>query len=79
MDKIQKFLDQLVEHEYQVVCQVLAKIVADNFVGLQIKKLQGRNSYYRVRIGQIRIIFVKSVEGNVIMAVSRKNDNTYKL
>lgn len=52
--------------------------MSDNLIGLDVKKLQGRNDIYRVRKGMFRIIFRKipNVE-NAIIAVERRSDTTY--
>lgn len=59
MDKISKFLKMLSGKERAVCLTILEKIVRGDFDGLDVKKLRGEKNLYRVRTGNIRIIFRK--------------------
>ena len=55
---------------------LLSKINAGNYKNLDIKKLKGNENLFRVRKGDIRIIF--SVGESIrALSVSRRNDTTY--
>lgn len=56
---------------------ILLKITGNDFTGLDLKKLKGRNDVFRVRKGKIRIIFRKT-ETISILAIERRSDNSYK-
>ena len=45
--------------------------------GTDIKKLKGQKDIYRVRKGDMRIIFVKTDFETYILAVERRTDTTY--
>ncbi|MDD3303235.1 MAG: hypothetical protein PHN31_06790 [Candidatus Gracilibacteria bacterium] len=59
MDKITKFLLKLSLKERVLLLSIIQKIMFGNFIGLDLKKMEGENSLYRVRKGKIRIIFYK--------------------
>lgn len=44
---------------------------------LQIKKLKGCEDIYRVRKGDLRIIFRKDHDDIFILAIERRSDTTY--
>ncbi len=59
MDRISKFLRKLDAEQRSEVEKIIARIVAGDFSGLDIKKLKGKYDEFRVRKGDIRIIFTK--------------------
>jgi mRNA-degrading endonuclease RelE of RelBE toxin-antitoxin system len=77
MDKIQKALAKLSDSERLKIKIVLEKINSGIVIGLDLKKLKGRDDVYRVRIGKIRIIYRQVGDKIFILAVERRNDNTY--
>ena len=76
MNKIEKLLLKLSKREVAIVKDLLSKINAGNYKNLDIKKLKGNENLFRVRKGDIRIIF--SVGESIrALSVSRRNDTTY--
>lgn len=63
MDSITKFLLKLSLSERQILLQIIQQIIALQLDGLDVKKLTGKENYFRVRKWKIRIIFKK--EGNI--------------
>ena len=57
MDKIEKALRKLSPAERKSIKAVLRKIIKREIEGLDIKKLKGRGDIFRVRKGNIRIIY----------------------
>ena len=57
MDKLKKFLQKLTSKELAIVLDLLQKIKKGNFIGLSVKKLKGYTSAFRVRAGDIRVIY----------------------
>ena len=47
-------------------------------VGLDLKKLKGRNDIYRIRKGKIRIIYRVDNKQIYLLAIERRSENTYK-
>jgi len=59
VDKIQKALDKFSEKEKKIVKDLFQKIKIGKAIGLDIKKLKGYESLYRLRSGDYRIIYEK--------------------
>ena len=78
MDKIAKALKRLSLKERKVVRGILRKIKKEDFEGLQIKKLKKRDDIFRVRKGDVRILYRKEKEKISILAIERRSENTYK-
>jgi len=79
MDKIGKALKKLSQKERQIVQQILVSLKSRNFQDLDIKKLKGYQDIFRIRKGQIRIIYRLNRENNfIILAIERRSDVTYK-
>ena len=79
VDKIRKTLNKLSEKERTVVRSIMLNIERGLVTGYDIKKLKGRDGVYRIRFGQIRIIYIVDHNGvNRLIAVERRNDNTYR-
>ena len=78
MNKKEKALAKLSEKERSKVKSVFSKLSTNNLSGLDIKRLKNRPDVFRVRIGDLRIIY-RSENGLAnILAVSRRNEKTYK-
>lgn len=79
MEKINKFLNSLTEKERESIDILIARLYINNLVGLNVKKLKGMKNMYRVRKGNIRIIFSYTTNNIVkIEFVGRRSDTTYK-
>lgn len=77
MDRITKFLGRLSHDEQARVMETIERILTGDIVGFDIKKLKGQKQVYRVRIGDMRIIYAKEKSVRII-AIERWNDNTYR-
>lgn len=77
MKKIDKFQSKLSPKIREKVNDCLLKIKERNFENLDLKKLQGFENLYRVRIGQIRIVFSWKGNDTEIITIDNRNDNTY--
>jgi mRNA-degrading endonuclease RelE of RelBE toxin-antitoxin system len=78
MDKIEKALQRLSGKEREWVREVLMKLGQGEPKGLDIKKLKGREDIFRVRRGGIRIIYRVENSSIYILAIERRNEETYK-
>ncbi|HOI97160.1 MAG TPA: hypothetical protein PLA19_01495 [Candidatus Pacearchaeota archaeon] len=77
-DKIRKALDKLSSKERKAIDGLLVKIKNRQFDGLDWKKLKGRDDIYRVRKGEMRIIYRLNASGGVVvLEIGRRNDITY--
>lgn len=78
MDKIDKALAKLSPKERGNIKLVLEKLYTKDTTGLNIKKLKDRDDIFRLRVGDLRIIY-RLHEGEIfILAISRRNEKTYK-
>ncbi|MDP3645740.1 MAG: hypothetical protein Q8R25_01500 [bacterium] len=77
MDEISKFLRKVNSKDRGQLIPVIRSIVLNDLHGLDCKKMKGKVNEYRVRIGKMRIQFVRTLNGNKITDLGFRNDNTY--
>lgn len=77
MHRIDKFLTKLDAGRREKILATLLLIQSGNIKNLDIKKIKGEVSHYRVRIGQCRIKFEMTQSVINIIDIDFKNDNTY--
>ena len=78
MDRIEKALRALSDKEKTALRSILARILARDFLGLEVRKLRGYDAIYRVRKGRMRMLYRIERDGAVrILAVERRSDTTY--
>ena len=78
MDKIQKALNRLSDKERKLVKQILLKLYQQATAGLNIQKLKGHKDIFRIRKGNLRIIFRGTGKSISILAIERRSEKTYK-
>ncbi len=79
MDKIEKALRKFSEDERKKIKEILSDLRKISWKkNLDIKKLKGRNDIYRIRKGNIRIIFRLFKKKVLIISIERRKSNTYK-
>lgn len=76
-DNIEKALRKLSNKERSRLREILIAIKAGRLDGLDVAKLKGYDDIYRVRKGDIRIIFRRMKIETSILAVERRSDTTY--
>lgn len=79
MPSLKKLLAKFTESERKTIESLLELIISLNWKNLNVKKLKGHSNVYRVRKRNLHIIFTKEKEGIFILAIDRRNDNTYKI
>jgi len=52
--------------------QLVDDIASDNLRSYDLKKLSGKNNLYRVRIGDVRCVFVRDPKGNRIIKINSR-------
>lgn len=77
VDKITKALNKFSPDERALVKKILAALKNNSFSGLDLKKLKGHENIFRIRKGKIRIIYRVQSEQIYLLAVEKRNDNTY--
>lgn len=78
MDRNAKFLKRLSYKELRVIEKTLQLLMQRKVSGLDIKKLVGYKDVYRVRVSDIRIIFLDTPKGIEVLQISHRSDTTYK-
>lgn len=78
MDSVEKALNKLSQKEKQRVKEILLQVDKGGFQGLDAKKLRGRENIFRVRKGDIRIIFRKIDNLIKILAIERRGSKAYR-
>ena len=77
-DKIKKLLAKLSQQERNLVKLLILRIIMDDTLGLDIKKLKGPNNLFRVRKNRIRIVYSKENDKVLIIKIDFQNEKTYK-
>lgn len=77
-DKIDKALAKLSANERKTLKRLLVQIKQQNLDGLDVQKLKGRRDIYRVRKGDLRIIFRQTEVSTKLLAIERRSTRTYK-
>ena len=78
MDKIEKFICKLSGRQRQQIVFIIERIWSGNISGLDIKKLQGRGQEFRIRKGDVRIIFKSNNNGFEIIDIQWRGSKTYR-
>jgi mRNA-degrading endonuclease RelE of RelBE toxin-antitoxin system len=78
MDKITKLLRKISAKDAKAIASVLESILDNKSSNLDIMKLKGSVTIFRVRIGTYRVIYKKSGDEIKILEISKRNDNTYR-
>lgn len=58
--------------------EILTRLQSGSAKGLDIKKLKGREDIFRVRKGDVRIIYQLRDGGIFVLAIDRRNEKTYR-
>lgn len=78
MPSIKKFLSRFSKEEREDIELLIEKINSFVWDALDVKKLKGYRDVFRVRKGDIRIIYRAQVGRIFIIAIERRNESTYK-
>jgi mRNA-degrading endonuclease RelE of RelBE toxin-antitoxin system len=78
MDRITKFLKRLNSKEQERMIKVVADIITGNTAQYDSKKLKGHANLYRIRIGDIRVIYLDLKTERNIISIDRRSEKTYK-
>ncbi len=78
MDKIAKALRKLTPKEQSIVKQLLERIQREETFGMDLQRLKGHENIFRVRKGDVRILFMKTNLKTTILAIERRSEKTYR-
>lgn len=79
MASLKKLLSKFTKEEQKTIESLIKSIISLNWRNLDIKKLKGHQNIFKIRKNDIRIIFSKEKKEIFILAIDRRNENTYKL
>ena len=79
MPSLKRLLAKFNQEEREILEALIEAIVSLDWERLDIKKLKGYQNVFRVRKGNLRIIFLKEQKRIFIMSIDRRNEKTYKL
>ncbi|MEK7579699.1 MAG: type II toxin-antitoxin system RelE/ParE family toxin [Patescibacteria group bacterium] len=79
MPDLNKLLSKFNKKERKLLELLVEKIISFKWRGLNIKKLKGHQDIYRVRKGNLRIIFRTKNKIIFILAIERRTEKTYKI
>jgi mRNA-degrading endonuclease RelE of RelBE toxin-antitoxin system len=74
MDKLTKFLKKISSKERATITEILQAVVSGKINNLDIKKLKGFDSVYRVKVVSIRIVFRRDGEHIKVLDISRRGE-----
>ena len=78
-DQIQKFLAKLSRREHDLVQAALLDIFNGELDHLDIKPLKGQKNIFRVRKGDVRIVFYRDKDSTRLLQVGRRDTQTYRM
>ena len=79
MDEFEKALKKFTAIERGQIKDILDKLKSGNLRNLDIKKLKDRKDIYRVRKGDLRIIYKLGTGKKIsILAIERRSKRTYR-
>jgi len=77
-DKIAKALSKLSAQEKVKIKQILDQIKSGQLSDLDLKRLKGHRDIFRIRKGDLRVIY-RSVDSQIsILAIERRSEKTYR-
>lgn len=75
--KLVKFLKKLSVKDRNIIESLIISIKNKEWKHLDIKKLQGNSNIFRVRKGDLRIIFSINGDNVDLIDITKRSDNTY--
>ncbi len=78
MDRVTKFLKKLSKRDRKTIQIVIEQLYADDTKSLDIKKLKGGGNLFRVRRGNVRIVYSLYGSNIVIVKIEFRNEATYR-
>ncbi len=78
MDKIDKALSKLTFKEKERMKDIIKALQLGRFDNMDIKKLKGFKDVFRVRKGELRIVYQLLGRRIIILKVDKRKEDTYK-
>lgn len=77
MSSLKKLLSRFNTREREEIELLIGRILSFKWDALDVKKLKGYQDVFRVRKGDIRIIYRVQASRIFILAIERRNESTY--
>lgn len=74
MDRIQKILKKLTKKKQQVIVEIWQKIINNDISNLKPEKLTGFSNYYRIRSGNLRLVYKVENGKNILVNIDHRKD-----
>jgi len=79
MDKIDKALLKLTKNQRSQIYEKFSLVCLGSTKGLNIKKMKGHSDLYRLRVGNVRLIYRHSNRQEpIVVFIGKRDDQTYK-
>jgi mRNA-degrading endonuclease RelE of RelBE toxin-antitoxin system len=78
MDKIQKALAKLPKQHREIFYALMVKLMARDFLGLNVAKIKGYKEVYRIKHGRLRVVFKMSQQELSVLEVGLRSEKTYR-
>ena len=78
MDKVQKALAKLPKQHREIFDALMVKLMARDFLGLNLARMKGFKDVYRVKHGRFRVIFRMNGQGLFVLEVGLRSEKTYR-
>jgi len=77
-DKIAKALSKLSAQEKAKIKQILEQIKSGQLSDVDLKRLKGHKDIFRIRKGDLRVIYRSADSQISILAIERRSEKTYR-
>ncbi len=72
---VKRYVKIIMKSKYRdALLQMVADIAADALWWYDVKRLSGKKNLYRIRIGDVRCVFVRTATGNNIVLIDNRWD-----
>lgn len=78
MNKIEKFLGRLRKKEQEAIFLIMMQLKKDFRAVPNLKPLVGKKGWYRVRVGNYRLIFTVERDRVEIKRITKRDEQTYR-
>ena len=79
MPTLKKLLSRFSAEDRKILESLIERVFSLNWENLDIKKLKGYQNVFRLRKGELRIIYQVINKKILIINIARRKENTYKL
>lgn len=78
MNELQKAIARLFKEHRSTFDSLMIRLLARDFLGLNVGKLKGHKDLYRLKHGKLRIIFQMDQSGLSVLQVGLRSEKTYR-